>query len=206
MKFTTLARAAAVRLLLAGTPALLLLAGFALAADEGSGKAPSPEYEALRSQGIELHDRAREGDEEAAGNAVERLERYLERFAGDSEARAYLGSAYALMARDASSVVNKMRYANRGMRHLDRALDLAPRDFAVRFIRAQVNSSLPKMFGRREAAIEDMRMLDAIFQENPSPELAGWMIEIYGDLNDLAPGSGQWEERLAKARALAGGS
>ena len=84
------------------------------------------EYAALREQGIALHSRAVEGDEDAAGKAVAQLERYLERFSTDIEARAYLGSAYTLMARDASSVVNRMRYANRGLRHLDRALDSGP--------------------------------------------------------------------------------
>ena len=194
------------RSLLAGLSVFLVVASSAPAADGGSAGGPAPEHEALRSQGIAFHDRALAGDEESAGRAVERLERYLERFSEDGEARAYLGSAYALMGRDASSVVNKMRYTNRGLRHLDRALDLAPRDFAVRYIRSRVNAGLPKMFGRGDAAIEDMRTLDAIFHENPSPGLARWMIDIYEDLADLAPDAGPWEERLARSRELAEGS
>ena len=119
----------------------------------------------MREQAIELHDRAVDGHEAAAETAASHLERYLDRISTDWEARAYLGSAYAMMARDASSVMNKTRYANRGLRHLDRALEGAPRMFSVRLIRARVNSSLPKMFGRGGAALEDMLTLDRIYRD-----------------------------------------
>ena len=203
---TALAVAAA--LLLAGVSIPALVAAPAVAAEAASDSAgePPPEFKALREEGIALHDAARDGDEEeAAESAVEALERYLERFPKDGEARAYLGSSYAMMGRDASSVVNKMRYTNRGLRHLDRALDAAPRDFTVRFIRARVNASLPSMFNRDEAALADMLALDEIFRASPAPAMAGWMIGIYEDLRDRAPDAGPWDERLARARALAGG-
>ena len=81
-----------------------------------------------------------------------------------------------------------MRYTNRGLRHLDRALDAAPRNFTVRLIRAKVNSSLPKMFSRSDAALEDMLALDEIFHEEPLAGLARWMVEIYEELQSRAPG------------------
>ena len=173
------------------------------AAQAGSPDEMPPEFSALRAQGIELHYEALEGDDDAAGEAVERLERFLERFPGDAEARAYLGSAYALMARDASSVINRTRYANRGLRHLDRALDEAPRVFVVRLIRANVNSELPKMFERANAALQDMLALDEIYRVRPSPRLAREMVAIYEALQRRAPDAGSWAERLDRARALA---
>ena len=197
--------AAAFSLAGVSTLALVVAPVPARAAEAGSAGEPPPELKALREEGIALHDAARDGDEEAAESAVETLERYLERLPMDGEARAYLGSAYALKGRDASSVVNKMRYTNRGLRHLDRALDAAPRDFTVRFIRARVNASLPTMFNRGEAALDDMLALDEIFRASPSPAAAGWMIGIYEDLQSRAPDAGPWSERLARARALAGG-
>ena len=164
----------------------------------------SPETVALREQGIALHDRAVQGDPGAAEEAVAHLERYLDRVLTDGDARAYLGSAYAMMARDASSVVNKTRYANRGVRHLDRALDTAPRSFTVRLVRANVNSSLPKMFGRGGAALEDMLALDEIYRESPSPGTARHMVGIYEELQRRAPDAGPWAARLGDARELAG--
>ena len=174
------------------------------AAQAGSAGAASPQTRALREQGIALHHRAVDGEHDAAGKAVAHLERYLDRVSKDSEARAYLGSAYAMMARDASSVVNKTRYANRGLRHLDRALDAAPRSFTVRLIRARVNSSLPKMFERGGAALEDMLALDAIYRESPSPGMAREMVGIYEELERRAPDAGPWVERFAETRELAG--
>ena len=197
----------AAALSLAGTsiPALVAPPAVAAEATAGSAGEPSPELEALREEGIALHDKAREGDEDAAEKAVEALERYLARFPKDGEARAYLGSSYAMMGRDASSVASKMRYTNRGLRHLDRALDAAPRDFAVRLIRAGVNASLPKMFNRGEAATGDMLALDEIFQAEPFPGMAVWMIGIYEDLQERAPDAGPWAERLERARTLSEG-
>ena len=170
---------------------------------EPAGEA-APEFLALREQAIELHDRAVEGDEPAAETAVSHLERYLDRVSTDWEARAYLGSAYAMMARDASSVMNKTRYANRGLRHLDRALEGAPRMFSVRLIRAKVNSSLPKMFDRGDAALEDMLALDRIYQDRSSPAMAREMVEIYDELRRRAPDAGPWAARLGEARKLSG--
>ena len=192
----------AIALSLAGASSPAAVVPSELATAAGSAGEPSPEFRDRREQGIEFHNGALEGDEEAAEKAVERLERYVETFSNDGEARAYLGSAYAMMARDASSVVNKMRYTNRGLRHLDRALEVAPRDFAVRLIRANVNSSLPKMFRRGEAALQDMLALDEIFREAPSPGLARWMVEIYETLQRHTPDAGPWDERLERAREL----
>ena len=195
--------AAALSLLCAPVPAAA--APPAPAPDAETTVEVPPEYAALREQAIALHDRAVEGDEDAAAQAVAQLERYLKGFADDSEARAYLGSAYTMMARDASSVVNKTRYANRGLRHLDRALDEEPGRFTVRVIRAHVNSSLPKMFGRSGAALDDMLALDEIYRLAPSPGLAREMIRIYEELHRRVPDAGPWGERLDRARELSSG-
>ena len=173
-------------------------------AEAGPAGEVSPELLALREQAIALHDRAVEGDEGAAETAVSHLERYLERASTDWEARAYLGSVYAMMARDASSVMNKTRYANRGLRHLDRALEGAPRMFSVRLIRARVNSSLPKMFGRGGAALDDMLALDRIYRDRPTPVMAREMVGIYEELQRHAPDAGPWAARLGEARKHSG--
>ena len=195
----------AAALSLAGVSVLLFASLLAAPPAHAAEEEPPPELKALREEGIALHDAARDGEGDAAGAAVEALERYLKRFPQDGEARAYLGSAYALRGRDASSVVNKMRYTNRGLRHLDRALDAAPRNFTVRIIRARVNARLPKMFDRNEAATGDMLALDEIFRAGPSPRMAGWMVGIYEALQERAPDAGPWGERLERARALSGG-
>ena len=158
----------------------------------------------LKEEGVALHGKAREGDETAAEGAVERLERYLAQVPEDGDAWAYLGSAYAMRGRGASTIINKMRYTNRGLRHLDRALRIAPESFVVRFIGANVNAKVPEMFGRSERATADLLALDTLFHAAPSPTRARMMVGIYEALRVRAPGAGPWEERLRDARALAG--
>ncbi|MDD9799212.1 MAG: hypothetical protein OXU29_01915 [Gammaproteobacteria bacterium] len=160
---------------------------------------------ALRQEAVELHNRARDGDENAAPQAVERLERHCKQFPEDGAAWAYLGSAYTMMGRDAPAVADKVRYTNRGIRHLDRALEIAPQDFTVRLVRANVNAALPQMFGRGDQATEDMLALDRMFRgAEASPARAGMMLGIYEALQARAPGRGPWAERLQEARAMAG--
>ena len=195
---------AAIALWLLCVPVPAAAAPSAPATEAESSLEVPPEYAALREQAIALHYRAVEGEEDSAEQAVAQLERYLKRFADDVEARAYLGSAYTMMARDASSVVNKTRYANRGLRHLDRALDAGAGNFTVRMIRANVNSSLPKMFGRGGAALDDMLALDEIYRLAPFPRMAREMIRIYEELQRRAPDAGPWAERLDRARELSG--
>ena len=173
----------------------------ALLAGPGDEAAPAQ----LKEEAVALHGRAREGDEAAAAGAVERLERYLAQAPEDGEAWAYLGSAYAMRGRDASTIINKMRYTNRGLRHLDRAREIAPGSFVVRFIGANVNAKVPEMFGRGERATADMLALDEIFHAAPSPARARMMVGIYEELRARAPEAGPWEERLRGARAAAGG-
>ena len=205
MKPTHRAYVFAAALSLAGVPALPIVTLAAAPSAMPPRGSRHPSSRRCGRRGSHSTTRPGRGDESAAERAVETLERYLKRFPEDAEARAYLGSAYALMGRDASSVVNKMRYANRGLRHLDSALDAAPRGFPVRMIRAYVNSSLPKLFGRADEALEDMLALDEIYREAPSPMLARMMIRIYEELQDRAPDAGPWAERLDHARALSEG-
>ena len=156
----------------------------------------------MREEAVTLHNQARDGDENSSIKAIEKIERYLKEFPEDGEAWAYLGSAYSIAGRDASSVVDKIRYTNRGISHLDRALEINPQNFIVRFIRAKVNSSVPKMFDRKKKAVDDMLALDKMFQKKPSVANATLMIDVYDDLQDYAPDSGPWKERLESVRKL----
>jgi len=156
------------------------------------------------AEAVALHDAGRDGDPQATARAVEAFGILIETDAENPLANAYLGSSYALLARDARSVTDKVRYINRGLRHLDTAVALAPDNFVVRLVRANVTASLPAMFGREDGAIEDMLALDAIFSVAQSPAMASQMIGIYSLLADMAPEAGDWQARAESARVLAG--
>ncbi|WP_160116650.1 hypothetical protein [Pseudovibrio ascidiaceicola] len=152
-----------------------------------------------------LHDKAREGDEEAAEQAVDAFTSLVKAEPKNALALAYLGSSYAISAREASVVTNKIRYTNRGLRYLDQAIVLAPQNFVVRLIRANVTSNLPSMFGRGDTALEDMLLLDQLYSAAPTPRLAGPMLGIYAKLEDAAPKESDWADKAAQAKALLAG-
>lgn len=185
-------------------PALRAACAAALAAIAMSA-APAGADRAAFESAVALHDAGRDGDAGAVDEAVEAFERLVEADPDNALARAYLGSSYALTAREASEVADRIRYVNRGLRHLDAAVEAEPDDFVIRLIRANVSAGLPEMFGRRERAIEDMLALDAMFEAARSPRMAGPMLGIYDQLSDLAPEQGDWDARAQEARALAGG-
>jgi hypothetical protein len=179
-------------------------AGLTLASPLWAQNAPA-ELPAALAQAIALHDAAVAGDEKAASAAREALADLVSAEPDNAVALAYLGSTHAVIARDAFNVVSKMSNTNKGLRHLDKALELAPQDVTVRMVRANVNWNLPEMFGRRGDAIEDMIVLDRLFRSAPRPRLAKAMQQIYARLNEAAAGQGDWDGGADLAAQIAAG-
>ena len=151
---------------------------------------------------IAWHNAGLAGATQSTERAVEALLGLLEADPENARAMAYLGSSYALVARDSDAVADKIRYTNRGLRYLDRAISMEPDSFELRLIRATVAVGLPNMFGRRDTAVEDMLALDAIFSQALEPGMADAMVDIYAKLAELAPQQGDWRDRAATAKAL----
>ena len=156
----------------------------------------------LLEDAIALHDDGRDGNTKAVAEAITLFKQIIKAEPKNAKAIAYLGSSYAITARDSKEVADKMRYTNRGLRFLDQAVALAPNDFAVRVIRANVANNLPELFGRQATAIEDGLVLDRMFSAAQSPAMAPAMIRIYEILGDIAPEQGDWESKSAEARNL----
>ncbi len=165
--------------------------------------APASAAEVPFDKAVELHDAGREGDVASTERAVAAFDALVKKDAADPVVLAYLGSSYALLARDSRRVANRMRYANRGLSHLDDAVSMAPDKFTPRFIRVNVTAHIPAIFGRTEQAVEDLLLLDAMFTEARSPSMAGGMIGIYELLSEKAPEKGDWTEKARIARELA---
>ena len=158
----------------------------------------------LLEDAIALHDDGRDGNTKAVAEAITLFKQIIKAEPKNAEAIAYLGSSYTITARDSKEVVDKMRYTNRGLRFLDQAVTLAPNDFAVRVIRANVANNLPELFGRQATAIEDGLVLDKMFSAAQSPAMASPMVGIYEILDDIAPEQGDWKSKAAAARSLIG--
>ncbi len=153
---------------------------------------------------IALHDAGRAGDSKATSQAVEAFLDLMKAEPANAMAVAYLGSSYAITARDSRSVTDKVRFTNRGLRFLDQAVSMAPDDFVIRLIRANVAGNLPAMFGRSETAVEDGLVLDKIFSAAQAPSMAPHMAGIYDMLGEQAADQGDWASKAAAARKLAG--
>ena len=177
---------------------------YAAQAEQAASHEAVIEPSAAIKEAIRLHNAGLKGEKSAAKEANKLLEIIVKKYPKNGVAAAYFGSTYTLMARDAENVVDKVRYSNRGIRYLDVALELAPEDFLVRFIRAKVNSSLPSMFSRAEKATEDMLALDKLYQSNSLKFRAAMMTGIYEKLIVLAPSKGPWDEHLKQARITSG--
>lgn len=156
------------------------------ASDAGAGEGVVDEWTKGLLEAIGLHNEARFNEDDIAEEAAELFEELLEEKPDHAIAIAYLGSSYALMARDASMVFNKTRYANRGIRYLDEAVELAPDDFTVLAVSTNVYKDLPKMFKRREKAYEGALAMDAIYSAEPSVRRAVNMVSIYDYLHEWA--------------------
>ena len=108
------------------------------------------------TQARELHFRGVDGDEAAAEQARQMLEELRASSPDAPLLTAYLGSARLLQARDAWAPWDKGKYGAEGIRLLDEAVDSAPEDVEIRFLRGVSTINLPDGFGRTETAKEDL--------------------------------------------------
>ena len=119
----------------------------------------------------------------------------------DAETAVYLDNAYAIAFHNGWFGPSRLIDVARAVHHLNAALEFAPDSFEVRMVRASVQSSLSRIFGRRGTAIEDAIVLDQMFRriENPHPAIASTMLPIYDFLAKATPGKGNWSEGRRKA-------
>nr|WP_113869414.1 hypothetical protein [Brenneria salicis]NMN90761.1 tetratricopeptide repeat protein [Brenneria salicis ATCC 15712 = DSM 30166]RBP57723.1 tetratricopeptide repeat protein [Brenneria salicis ATCC 15712 = DSM 30166]RLM28867.1 hypothetical protein BHG07_16625 [Brenneria salicis ATCC 15712 = DSM 30166] len=121
------------------------------------------DIQALKIIGIAYHQLALDEKNKASEQAVAYLERYCSSASDDMLALAYLGSSYAMLARDSSVVYKKITYVNKGLAMLDKAVNSAGDNYQVRVIRASIAYSVPEMFDRKKMAFNDYLYLTTHF-------------------------------------------
>ena len=198
---TTVTTARPIRFALCAVLVLVLLdlaAGFVWL---GMGRAAAPKDVQSLKDALELHDTAYDGNQSALRPAIMALRRLRREDPWDAIAAVYLGSAYAIAVRDGWLGPSRLVDIARSVHHLNAALDFGPDSFEVRMVSASVQSSLPRIFWRTGAAIEDAVVLDQMFRriEDPNPAIASRMLPIYDFLAKTAPNKGGWSEGRRKA-------
>ncbi|GKW41796.1 hypothetical protein LOZ86_17560 [Pectobacterium parvum] len=139
------------------------------------------DLQALKIMGIAWHQLALDKKDKASEQAVEYLSRYCQSAPEDMLALAWLGSSYAMLARDSSAVYKKITYVNKGLGMLDKAVNATDDNYQVRVIRASVIYGLPDMFNRKKMAFNDYLYLTSHFSLTPDNQS-----EFYYKLGVLA--------------------
>lgn len=117
--------------------------------------------EMLMKLAIYYHDRGIEGDKDAVQKSEKYLKQVLEKNADQAIALAYLGSVYTLMGRDSTMFWKKMKYVQEGLAKIDRAIEMAPNDLAIRMIRMMNSLNLPAFLNRRHYYFRDLEYVTA---------------------------------------------
>ena len=167
----------------------------------GAGRAAAPQDVQNLKDALKLHDDARDNDRSALRPAIMALRRLRREDPWDAIAAVYLGSAYAIAVHDGWLGPSRLVDIARSVHHLNTALEFAPNSFEVRMVRASVQRNLPRIFGRRGAAVKDAIALDQMFRriKDPPPVIASRMLPIYDFLAKAAPDKGNWSEGRRKA-------
>ena len=153
-------------------------------------------------QALKLHDAARDGENGALESAIELLKQLKSEQPESGRVTALLGSVYGISARDSWNPLTKTRHLSRCLDYIDEALMLGPEDIEVRLTRAFIQIYLPRIFGRRDEAIEDIKVLDRLFREQRVPEVAPSMLHLYEKLLNEEPELGDWSEGITIAKSL----
>ena len=167
----------------------------------GAGRAAAPQDVQSLKDALALHDAAADGDSSALRPAIMALRRLRREDPWDAEATVYLGSTYAIAFHNGWFGPSRLVDIARSVHHLNAALEFSPDSLEVRMVRASVQRNLPRIFGRRGAAIEDAVVLDQMFRriEDPPPAIASRMLPIYDFLAKTAPDKKNWSEGRRKA-------
>jgi tetratricopeptide (TPR) repeat protein len=106
------------------------------------------------------HHRAVQADDnDPIDRAINRFEAALETDPDDHLARVYLGSAHTLRAAETFWGPSKLKYLRRGEKLMNRAVEAAPDNPRVRFIRAVNAYRVPERFKQRPTAVADFSKL-----------------------------------------------
>lgn len=154
---------------------------------------------------VQRHELGVKGDKKVVLDLIADLEKQTKVEPVNQLLVAYLGSAYTLRSRDLFPGPSKLKFLKLGLQTMDQAVEAAPADVAVRFIRAINNYQLPAFIGRRDNARQDFQTL---LQAIEKPEIKAGLhpdtlqaIYYYAglaskQLDDLAKARLAWAEGL----------
>lgn len=164
------------------------------------------DVENLKQVGIAYHNLGRQEVSGSVPKALTYLQRARDIAPQDYELLAYLGSAKTMEARDSWNPVTKTLSVEKGMRWLDDAVDKAPDNVAVRFVRIYNSLRLPRIFNRVRYAKTDLLHLMTLVEKNPSafePTLQAEIFFLLGEVSTIEDEGAKAQEYWRKAVNIA---
>ena len=142
----------------------------------------------------ELYYKAITGDDKALHASSELLGDLATSAPTNPELMAYRGSIFLLQAGRTWAVWRKWELSKQGIEMLDGAVERAPENLEVRFVRAATTRHLPAFFQRSGQSREDLRFLaerapEAAKRGQLDPRIAAAALLFYAD--DVATGEEQ---------------
>jgi hypothetical protein len=127
------------------------------------------------------------GDKSASGKADELFTALYKQMPNDPLVTVYYGSLRLLEAQHTWALWKKSSLSKQGVQLMDSAVNAAPDNLEVRFVRAATDRSLPSFFGRRQQFQSDLNFVvqraeEAVHQGSFEPRLAAASFSYYGDL------------------------
>lgn len=142
-------------------------------------------------------------DNKAREEAIKLLDLYLSKNK-DPILLAYLGMNYSLIARDSMNPVVKINYSNKAIDIFNKAVEMAPNDWYVRFLRGNVFFNFPSFFNVGNKVKEDFFYLEDVIDKKgffPGPSV---LISVYYYLGEIYKGDGKisrsieyWEKAVS---------
>ena len=110
-------------------------------------------------EALKLYILAADGDEKSVSKAESIVKKILEGSPKQFEAHAILGGVYTLKARRSFWANKKISYVKRGMEMMDKAVEGAPKNLTIRWVRGSNNIHMPKFLNRFDLAKNDLEIV-----------------------------------------------
>ncbi len=118
-------------------------------------------------EAVELHKQAVDGDRDASAAAYELLKKLTMKYPQNRLVQAYLGSITSLKGRDVLDMIERSKFAMRGVKLLNQAVLGDKDNIEIRLLRANVCLRLPEMyFHKTSVAIEDYNYIMSCYEKD----------------------------------------
>lgn len=137
------------------------------------------DQETLKALGVSYHIKAGNDREKFSPLALKYLTRAHEADKTDYAVMGYLGSAICGMAKTTWNPLKKKAYVLEGTLLMNEAVEKAPDNMTVRWIRGKTSMSLPAILWKGDPALVDFEHLAALIEQNP--DTYDWLKEKVTD-------------------------